>query len=93
MDYDIYLDENGFNSREISFKDYRNSTYGQETLSDIYELIPNIFPVASKSRITSFWVKSLIIFNLSSIRILLSFVFVQYVIAKGELRDFFNYLF
>ena len=42
LDYDIYLDENGFNSREISYKDYRNSTYGQETLSDIYELIKEI---------------------------------------------------
>lgn len=29
----------------------------------------------------------------TAIRILLSFVFVQYVIAKGELRVFFNYLF
>lgn len=52
LNYDIYLDENGFNSKEIPFKDYRNSTDGQETLSDIYELVNELlehFIVIEKS--------------------------------------------
>ncbi|MGB5793581.1 hypothetical protein, partial [Poseidonibacter sp.] len=52
LSYDIYLDEKGFNSREIPFKDYRNSTDGKETLSDIYELVKELlkhFTVIEKS--------------------------------------------
>ena len=39
LEYEKYLDENGLTKQNYSFKHYRDSLEGQESLSDIYEIV------------------------------------------------------
>lgn len=42
ISYDIYLDEKGFDSKDISFKEYRNNQEGQEALQEVYTLVKEV---------------------------------------------------